>query len=151
MNRHTVFRCGTLINRKRPNIYCIEAVIIKPDRFLFLSGMVKLKLHAFRDVESEHIHLISGIHKFQAHLNARHSLVGIILIEECWKIEMRDHRDSPYPNDNLPVEFCLFHVLLDVSPIWGADKNFSHNKIILSHSALMAVGYSSIFPTKQSL
>lgn len=44
---------------------------------------------------------------------------------------MRDYRDSPCPNDNLPVEFYLFHVLLDVSPIWGADKNFSHNIVLL--------------------
>ena len=95
--------------------------------------------------------IAAGIQQFQAHLNACHSLVGIILIEECRKIEMRNHRDSPCPNDNLPVEFCLFHVLLDVSPIWGADKYFFHHKIILSHSALMTVGYSSIFPTGQSL
>lgn len=72
----------TFIHGNGLDIHGIEICIIKPYRLPCFFCMVEFKLHAFRDVETEHIHLIAHIHEFKTHCDACHSLVWDIVIEE---------------------------------------------------------------------
>ena len=100
---------------------------IKSYRLLHFLGMFQFESHAFRNLKTENIDHIACIHEFQSHFNSYHSLVGILLIKEGWKIDMWCNRDIPSFGNDLCVICCLLFVFLDVALIRAADKDFHHN------------------------